>query len=157
MTQILPGKFEIVSYNKFLVLRFDDLIRPASPFKANKEIINICGNSSKVLRQGDGSLVIEVSSPDKSERLLKVTKVHGHKVNCIPHPTYNQSRDVIYAPELLTIDTEEIQSELEEQNVVKVVRMKKKVENEHYTTTDIDFNFQLLQITEYYQSWLANF
>ena len=50
-----------------------------------------------------------------------MTKVHGHKVSCIPHPTYNQSRGVIYAPELLTIDTEEIQSELKEQNVVTVV------------------------------------
>ena len=131
MIQIFPGKYEIVSYNKFLVLRFDDLTRPVNPFEANKEIINICGNSPKIRPQGDGSLVIEVSSPDESERLLKVTKLQGHKVSCIPHPTYNQSRGVIYAPELLTIDTEEIQSELKEQNVVTVVRMKKKVENGH--------------------------
>ena len=45
MIQIFPGKYDIVSYNKFLVLRFDDLTRPVNPFKANKEIINICGNS----------------------------------------------------------------------------------------------------------------
>ena len=96
--QILPGKYEIVSYNKFLVLRFDDLTRPVNPFKANKEIINICGNSPKIRPQGDGSLVIEVSSPDESERLLKVTKVHGHKVSCIPHGLHIINLEVLYMP-----------------------------------------------------------
>ena len=156
MIQIFPGKYEIVSYNKFLLLRFDDLTRPVNPFKANKEIINICGNSPKIRPQGDGSLVIEVSSPDESERLLKVTKVHGHKVSCIPHPTYNQSRGVIYAPELLTIDTEEIQSELKEQNVVKVVRIMKKVENGHIPlpTLILTFNsYRLLNIIK--AGWLT--
>ena len=156
MIQIFPGKYDIVSYNKFLVLRFHDLIRPVNPFKANKEIINICGNSPKICPQGDGSLVIEVSSPDESERLLKVTKLHGHKVSCIPHPTYNQSKGVIYAPKLLTIDTEEIQSELKEQNVVTVVQMMKKVENGHIPLPTLILTFNSYRLPNIIKAgWLT--
>ena len=134
----------------------DDLTRPVNCFKANKEIINICGNSPKVRPQGDGSLVIEISSPDESERLLKVTKLHGHKVSCIPHPTYNQSKGVIYAPELLTIDTEEIQSELKEQNVVTVVRMMKKVENGHIPLPTLILTFNSYRLPNIIKAgWLT--
>ena len=124
--QILPGVFELISYNKFLVIQFENLVGNINPFKANKEIVSLCGREPKIRSQGDGSLVIEVSSPEESERLMEMTKLVGHNVKCIPHPTFNQCRGVIYAPELLSIDADEIQSELEEQNVIKVVRMMKK-------------------------------
>ena len=100
--------------------------------------------------------MIEVSSPGESERLLKVTKVHGHKVSCIPRPTYNQSRGVLYAPELLTIDTEEIQSELKEQNVVTVVRMKKKVESGHIPLPTLILTFNSYRLPNIIRAgWLT--
>ena len=100
--------------------------------------------------------MIEVSSPDESERLLKVTKLRGHKVSCIPHPTYNQSKGVIYAPGLLTIDTEEIQSELTEQNVVTVVRMMKKVENEHIPLPTLILTFNSYRLPNIIKAgWLT--
>ena len=128
MMQILPGIYELVSYNKFIVLRLEnDVFQNISPFKANREIVSICGCEPKIRPQDDGTLLVEVSSLEQSEKLLKMKSLVGRKVTCFPHPIHNQCRGVIYAPELLSLDTEEIQQELNEQNVVKVVRMRKKV------------------------------
>ena len=69
-----------------------------------------CSKEPKIRFQGDGSLLIEVSSPEESERLMKMSKLVGLNVKCIPHPTFNQCRGVIYAPELLSIDADEIQT-----------------------------------------------
>ena len=126
--QILPGLYELVSYNKFLILRIDSEEHvKINVFKGNREIAQHCGSEPKILPQGDGSLLIEASSPEQSEALLKMTKLTGIKVQCYPHPTFNQCRGVIYAPELLELDCEEIQSELADQGVVRVVRMQKKI------------------------------
>lgn len=127
--QILPGIFELVSYNKFLLLQFENLIGNINPFKAYKEIACLCGREPKIRSQGDGSLLIEASSPEESEKLMKMTKLVGNDVKCLPHPIFNQCRGVIYAPELLSIDADEIQTELEDQNVIKVVRMMKNVKD----------------------------
>ena len=126
--EILPGLYEIVSYNKFLILQLeDDVFQNISVFKATREIVNACGSEPKIRPQDDGTLLLEVSSPEQSENLLKMNSLVGRKVRCFPHPFHNQCRGVIYAPELIQLDTEEIQQELEDQNVMKVVRMRKKV------------------------------
>ena len=90
MMQVLPGVYELVSYNKFLILQFENLVGNINPFKANKELVSICGKEPKIRSQGDGSLLIEASSLDESEKLLKTTKLVGHDMKCIPHPTFNQ-------------------------------------------------------------------
>ena len=129
--QILPGVYELVSYNKFLIMRFEDgKIENINVFKGNKEIVNCCGGQPKIKSQADGSLFTEIFSQDQSDKLMKLTELVGRKVICSPHPVYNQTRGVVYAPELLSLDTDEIQSELQDQNVIKVVRMRKKVHGE---------------------------
>ena len=126
--QILPGFYEFVSYNKFLIIRVESEVPVnINVFKGNREIVQLCGSQPKIQSQGDGSLFIETSSPEQSEALLKINKLAGLKVRCYPHPTFNQCRGVVYAPELLDLDCEEIQSELADQNVVKVIRMHKKI------------------------------
>ena len=128
MMHILPGIYELVSYNKYLIIQLEnDAFQNISPFKANRDIVNACGSEPKIRPQDDGTLLVEVSSPEQSEKLLKMSSIAGRRVTCFPHPFHNQCRGVIYAPELLLLDTEEIQQELEEQNVAKVVRMRKKV------------------------------
>ena len=96
-------------------------------FKANREIIQICGSQPKILPQGDGSLLIETTSPEQSEKLKLIGTLDGHTVKCFSHPVFNQCRGVIYAPELLQIEEKEIETELRSQGVSKVIRMKKKV------------------------------
>ena len=126
--EILPGVYEIVNYEKFFILEIENVtVQNINVFKANREIVAVCGGQPKILPQGNGSLLIETSSPEQSEKLKKISKLVGNNVKCFPHPVFNQCRGVIYAPELLAIEEEEIQSELEDQGVVKVVRMKKRV------------------------------
>ena len=128
MMQIVPGVYELVSYNKFLLLEIEDnRIENVNVFKAHREIVKLCGSQPKIRPQGDGRLLIEVSSPEQSTNLLSLNKFLGLNARVFPHPIYNQCRGVVYAPQLLSIDPDEIQSELEDQGVIKVMRMKKKV------------------------------
>ena len=111
--EILPGQYEIVNYEKFLILEVENgRHEQLNIFKANREIIEICGDQPKILPQGDGSLLIETSSPVQSQKLKEMLTLDGHNVNCFSHPTFNQCRGVIYAPEILQIDEKEIEEEL---------------------------------------------
>ena len=157
MIQILPGVFELISYDKFLVIEFENLVGNVNPFKANKEIMSICGKEPKIRTQGDGSLLIEVTSPEESGKLMKMTKLVGHNVKCIPHPTFNQCRGVIYAPELLSIDASEIQSELEDQNVVKVVRMMKKARDQLLPLPTLILTFRTYRMPNNIKAGWLNF
>ena len=95
------GLYELVSYNKFLIMRVESEIPVnINVFKGNREIVQFCGSQPKINSLGDGSLFIEASSPEQSEALMKMTKLAGLKVQCYPHPTFNQCRGVVYAPEL---------------------------------------------------------
>ena len=55
--QILPGVFELISYNKFLVIQFENFVGNINPFKANKEILSYCCREPKIHSQGDSSLL----------------------------------------------------------------------------------------------------
>ena len=145
--QILPGLYELVSYNKFLILHVDNEgPTKINVFKGNREIVQFCGSEPKIRPQGDGTLLIEASSPEQSEALMKITKLTGLKVRCYPHPTFNQCRGVIYAPELLDLDCEEIQTELADQNVVRVVRMQKKVNGERIPLATLILTFDTFKL-----------
>ena len=158
MMQILPGLYELVSYNKFLILQLeDDVFKNISPFKASRDIVNVCGSEPKIRPQDDGTLLVEVSSPEQSEKLLKMSSLVGRRVTCFPHPLHNQCRGVIYAPELLSLDTEEIQLELEEQNVVKVVRMKKKVGDQIVPLATLILTFKTHKLPNVIKAGWLNF
>ncbi|XP_068225630.1 uncharacterized protein [Palaemon carinicauda] len=125
--EILPGHYEVVNYDKFFILEFENgRHEHVNVFKANREIVNKCGGQPKILPQGNGSLLIETLSPIQSERLKVLSILDGHNVKCFSHPIFNQSRGVIYVPELLELEEKEIENELRDQ-VVKVVRMRKRV------------------------------
>ena len=158
MMQILPGIYELVSYNKFLVLRLeDDSFQNISPFKANRDIVNACGSEPKIRPQDDGTLLVEVSSLEQSEKMLKIGSIVGRRVTCFPHPFHNQCRGVIYAPELISLDTNEIQQELEEQNVVKVVRMRKKVGDQIVPLATLILTFKTHKLPNVIKAGWLNF
>ena len=49
MMQILPGVYELVSYNKFLIIQFEDgKCENVNVFKGNREIVNFCGGQPKI-------------------------------------------------------------------------------------------------------------
>merc|ERR1712228_1060716 len=60
--EVLPGLYEIVNYEKFLILQFENgRHENLNIFRANREIIRICGSQPKISQQGNGSLLIETS------------------------------------------------------------------------------------------------
>ena len=79
------------------------------------EIIGLCGSQPKIHLQGNRNLLVEATSLKRSERLM--ARIAGIKVHCSPHSTFNQCTGFIYDPELLTLDNDEVQSELADQNV----------------------------------------
>ena len=77
--EILPGQYEIVNYEKFLILEVENgRHEQLNIFKANREIIEICGDQPKILPQADGSLLIETSSPEQSQKLKQILTLDGH-------------------------------------------------------------------------------
>ena len=156
--QILPGVYELVSYNKYLIIQFEDgKCENVNVFKGNREIVNCCGGQPKVRSQMDGNLSVEVYSPEQSEKLMKMTQLVGRKVSVIPHPIFNQCRGVIYAPELLSIDAEEIQTELEDQNVTRVVRMRKKVQDQLVPLPTLILSFSTYKLPSVIKAGWLNF
>ena len=156
--QILPGVYELVSYSKYLIIHFEDgKCENVNVFKGNREIVNCCGGQPKIRSQMDGNLSIEVYSLEQSEKLMKMTQLVGRKVSVIPHPIFNQCRGVIYAPELLSIDPEEIQSELEEQNVTRVVRMRKKVQDQFIPLPTLILTFSTYKLPSIIKAGWLNF
>ena len=88
---------------------------------------------------------------------MKMTKLVGNNVKCIPHPIFNQCRGVIYAPELLSIDADEIQAELVDQNVVKVVRIMKKSKDHVIPLSTLILTFQTYRMPSTIKAGWLNF
>ena len=145
--EILPGVFEPVCYSKFLTLALGDDRKFSSTdlFQVNRDIIKCIGRQPKISRVGDGELLVEVSSPEESEKLQKLTKVNGCKTNCAPHKLLNQCKGVIYCRDLVDYSEEKLLSEFESQNVVAVQRIKKRENGELCPTPLLVLTFK--QIT----------
>ena len=87
--EIIPGVYEIVNYEKFLILEFEGgRHENVNVFKANREIIKVCGSSPKIRPQGDGSLLIETLSPEQSQKLKSISTLDGHKVKWFFSPCF---------------------------------------------------------------------
>ncbi|KAG7166390.1 putative RNA-directed DNA polymerase from transposon BS-like 3, partial [Homarus americanus] len=90
--EILPGVFKQVDLAKFLVLRTVEgkPVMGQDIFCVHKSVVAICGREPKLSTQQDGSLLVEVSCPEKSAWLRTLSEVPGAPVSCTPHSTFNQ-------------------------------------------------------------------
>ena len=111
-----------------MILEFEEgQSKNVNVFQANREILEICGSQPKIRPQGNGSLLIETSSPEQSQKLKQMTTLDGIAIKCFSHPIFNQCRGVVYAPELIHIEEEVIEKELKSQGIIKVKRMQRKI------------------------------
>ena len=120
--EIMPGIFEPVNYNKFLTLRFDDDKRAQDldMFTIEKVINEVCGREPNITFQGDGSLLIEVATPEESLKLQGLALLDGISAKCAPHKSLNQCKGVIRSTHLLKYSEERLLKEFESQKVVDV-------------------------------------
>ena len=125
----LPGLFESNSYDKFLVLsalngkKVEDL----NVFEVHRDIVSCLGRDPKIISQSTGDLLIEVASPEESEKLQRLAAVNGVAASCLPHTSLNNCKGVVYCKELLRYSEEMLLEELRDQHVIEVKRMKKKI------------------------------
>ena len=146
--EVLPGVFECNSYEKYLTIELDSdrKIDELDIFDVHKEIVKRCGREPKIAPQNDGSLLIEASSPEESRKLLTLKSVSGLKAKCFPHPLFNQVRGVIQSRDLLKYSEERIQEKLENQKVVKVQRMHKKVNGNLVPLPTLILTFDMVKL-----------
>ena len=148
--ETLPGIMEQASYAKFVVLRTaggEDL-REGNIFQTYRDLVEACGSAPKVVPQADGSLLVEVGDAAQSERLQALSTVGSLSISCTPHATLNQSRGVVYAKELLRFSVEELQLELADQGVVRVERVRKKMDGVLSDTPTLFVTFDSLRLPE---------
>ncbi|XP_076037030.1 uncharacterized protein LOC143022616 [Oratosquilla oratoria] len=127
--EITPGKFEPNNYAKFLILemREGQQMRDLDMFSVNREIKMKCSIEPKISYMNDGSLLVEVASPDDSTKVQNISSLHGQEIDCLYNKRLNQVKGVIRSTELLGYSEEKIQMELKDQGVVDVKQMKKNI------------------------------
>ena len=125
--EILPGVFESLDYSKFLVIKLDDEKRfhDMDMFEVNEEITSICEREPNIVRQSDGSLLIEVTSLEESKKLQSLTLLSGSSARCFPHRTLNTCKGVIRSVDLLKYSEERLEKEFRSQKVIEVKQMKR--------------------------------
>ena len=127
--EILPGLFEPDSYSRYITLKFDDKrVEDSDIFKICREVTALCGREPKMSFENDGSLLIEVTSPEESEKVQSLELINGIKASCTPHKSMNSCRGVIRSPYLMKYSEERLQEEFESQKVVNVKQMMKKID-----------------------------
>ena len=149
--EIVPGLFVSTNYDKYLTIDMDP---EADIFDIHKDIIESCGRTPKISQQSQGKLLIETISQEESNKLQSLSNLGGITVNCFPHPSLNQSKGMIYAPQLMRYSEERLQAEFETQGVSKVNRMQKKVNGVLTPQPNLILIFDSTKMPEFmYAAW----
>ncbi|XP_064090772.1 uncharacterized protein LOC135204539 [Macrobrachium nipponense] len=77
--------------------------------------------------EGRGKLTVESTSTKETEILKALPHLGGVKVECAVHAFWNYSKGMIYAPQLMTYSEKNLVEELKDQGVIRIERMKKRV------------------------------
>ena len=143
---IMPGVCVPNSYNKYLHLNLNS--KEIDIFETYREIIKCIGRQPKITSQNNNKLLVEVDSLEESEKLLNLTALGEVSVECSPHSSLNFSKGLIYAPELMIYSEEKLERELRDQGVLKVERMKKKINGDLVPQPNLVITFNSLSLPE---------
>lgn len=123
---------DLKSGPKFIVMQRNEIdntktMQGVSPFTIQKCIELHAGQPKSVKLLRNGTLLIETVSNTQAEKLYKLNTL-GSDI-CIKvseHPTLNTSKGIFHCVDILCVPNETILSELKDQHVVDIVRIKKK-------------------------------
>ena len=93
----------------------------------DKSIKNKIGIPVQIKKQNRDTLLIQVRSSNQGNLLREITELTGLQVTVQEHKTLNQCKGTVYSEALSNSSIEEIQEALEEQNVIKVERLKARI------------------------------
>ena len=149
--EIVPGLFVPTNYDKYLTVDIDE---NADMFEIHKDIVKCCGRTPRISQENRGRLLIEANSPEESVKLQDLSALGGITVNCVPHKSLNQSKGIVYAPQLMRYSEDRLQAEFEAQGICKVERMKKKIDDSLIPQPNLILTFDSTVLPEYlYAAW----
>ncbi|XP_058811027.1 uncharacterized protein LOC131675916 [Topomyia yanbarensis] len=126
---------------RYLVVERTDqaqTLEKLSPFLIDKAIRNCCGDVASIKRIRDGKILVQTKTGKQANQLEKLkTLTEGINVSVTEHNTLNLSRIVISCKDLLYMKDDEILEELRPQKVIKLDRIKRKVDGELVETSSI--------------------
>ena len=154
LVETLPGLFETVNYETFLVIRLSDgsSFRDLNCFHVTRDLVKICGSTPKITPQGDGSLMIIARSAAESDKIKTMKSLVSCPVVVSGHDTLNQSRGVVYCKDLLRYSEDDLLDGLKDQGVVRVERIRKKVDGVLVLTPSLIVSFNQLTLPEVLQA-----
>lgn len=115
--------------HKFLLISHkneNENLARASPFLVQKGLDMITKGLKNVKKLKSGQLLVETKYSSQVDKLMTATTLG----NILPitvklHPHLNSSKGIVYAPDLIEISEETLKTELEDQKVVEVKRIKR--------------------------------
>lgn len=121
-----------------------------SPFLVQKVIENVCGHVIQCFMARDESLIVETTGVLQAAKLMQLIQISKNvQVEVMEKENMNQSKEVIYARELLCDDDDSLLEYLKDQHVVKVERLKKRLQNGNFEDVGIFFiTFGVTQLPE---------
>ncbi len=153
----MSGIYEPVSLENYIVVKSVDgcSINDLAIFEVHRYLAKACGCQPKIMPQGDGNLLVEVSSPAESSKLRALTSVPDASVSCSPHATMSQSRGVVFSREFLRYSEERLVTELENYDVTSVRRVQHRGDRVLTPTPTLFITFNRLVLQKIVQlAWL---
>ena len=151
--EIVPGVFVPNAYEKYITVDLDST--DVDIFEIHRDIKKCCGREPKISPQGNKRLIIETNSPEESQRLKNMASLGGVSVQCAPNFNLNHTRGMIYAPQLMIYSEEKLMKEFEDQGVVKVERMKKKIDGAIVPQPNLILTFNATRLPDIvFAAWL---
>jgi hypothetical protein len=152
--ETLPGVFVQDNFEKYLVIKLSDgsSFRDLNAFHVMRDIVKVCGRNPKVMPQADGSLMIEAKNADESNKIKEIENLASCAVTIKSHDTLNQSRGVVYCKDFLRYSEEDLLEGLKDQGVVRVERIKKKIDGVLVGTPTLIVTFDQLTLPDVLQA-----
>ena len=117
---------------KYLVMKrlnSPDSLQNVSPFLIRKVIDNACGGELELCKKlRNGTILIKTTNNTQAMKLLLLRSISPSiEIEITEHKSLNSSKAVLYSNDLRDIDEAEILSELRNQSVCEVRKIKKRV------------------------------
>ena len=123
-------------------------LKDVSVFRLARELKAYVGELDNITRLRNGSLLIEGKSDDQITKALSITSIAGLSVNVQEHATLNFCKGVITCKDLVQETEEEILSELAEEGVVAIYRVKNRVDGALVPTPTLILTFKANHLPE---------
>ena len=132
------------TFDKFFVIKMSEgSFSNVSPFLIHKALQSYFGSLANVRKQRDGSLLIEVSNNNQSQKALSINKLHTYEVTSTPHPSLNYIKGIVTCSDFSNCSEEEILENLESQGVVGVKRKISKRDGREFPSHNYILTFKV--------------